>query len=44
QVRIKQALKELGMQAMSPVKEKLGDGYSYEEIRLVRAKMLREGE
>ncbi len=44
QHRIMQTLKELGMQAMSPVKEKLGDGYSYEEIRLVRAKMLREGE
>ena len=44
QRRIMQTLKELGMQAMSPVKEKLGDDYSYEEIRLVRAKMLREGE
>ncbi len=44
QQHIKQALKELGMQALSPVKEKLGDKYSYEEIRLVRAKMLREGE
>jgi ATP-dependent DNA helicase RecQ len=44
QQHIKQALKELGMQTMSPVKEKLGDKYSYEEIRLVRAKMMREGE
>jgi ATP-dependent DNA helicase RecQ len=44
QQRIMQTLKELGMQALSPVKEKLGDGYSYEEIRLVRAKMMREGE
>ena len=44
QQHIKQTLKELGMQAMSPVKEKLGDGYSYEEIRLVRAKMMCEGE
>jgi ATP-dependent DNA helicase RecQ len=44
QQRIAQTLKELGMQALSPVKEKLGDGYSYEEIRLVRAKMMRDGE
>ena len=44
QQRIIQTLKELGMQALSPVKEKLGDGYSYEEIRLVRAKMMCEGE
>ncbi len=44
QQHIKKTLKELGMQAMSPVKEKLGDSYSYEEIRLVRAKMMREGE
>ena len=44
QQRIMQTLKELGMQALSPVKEKLGDKYSYEEIRLVRAKMMREGE
>jgi ATP-dependent DNA helicase RecQ len=44
QQQIIQTLKELGMQALSPVKEKLGDRYSYEEIRLVRAKMMREGE
>ena len=44
QQHIKQALEELGMQALSPVKEKLGVGYSYEEIRLVMAKMMREGE
>ena len=44
QQHIKKTLKELGMQAMSPVKEKLGVKYSYEEIRLVRAKMMREGE
>jgi ATP-dependent DNA helicase RecQ len=44
QQRIIQTLKELGMQAMSPVKEKLGDKYSYEEIRLVRAKLMYEGE
>ena len=44
QRHIKQALRELGMQTLSPVKEKLGDEYSYEEIRLVRAKVIREGE
>ena len=44
QQQIIQTLKELGMEALSPVKEKLGDKYSYEEIRLVRAKMMREGE
>jgi len=44
QQHIKQALEELGMQALSPIKEKLGNGYSYEEIRLVRAKVIREGE
>ena len=44
QRHIKQALKELGMQALTPIKEKVGDGYSYEEIRLVRAKVIREGE
>ena len=44
QQHIKQALEELGMQTLSPVKEKLGDGYSYEEVRLVRAKMMYEGE
>ena len=44
QQRIMQTLRELGMQTLSPVKEKLGDKYSYEEIRLVRAKVIREGE
>ena len=44
QQRIVQTLKELDMQTLTPVKEKLGDRYSYEEIRLVRAKMIREGE
>ena len=44
QQHIQQALKELGMEVLSPVKEKLGDGYSYEEIRLVRAKMMYECE
>lgn len=40
QQRIRQALEELGMKFLIPVKEKLGEDYSYEEIRLVRAKML----
>src|SRR5574340_207368 len=43
QQRIRQTLKELGMKFLNPVKEKLGEGYSYEEIRLVRAKMVCEG-
>lgn len=42
QQHIIEAFKESGMQALSPVKEKLGEGYSYEEIRLVRAKMMAE--
>ncbi|MDN3512425.1 MAG: DNA helicase RecQ [Candidatus Jettenia sp. CY-1] len=40
QQHIKQTLEELGMKFMTPVKEKLGNDYSYEEIRLVRAKMM----
>jgi ATP-dependent DNA helicase RecQ len=40
QQHIKQALHELGMKFLNPVKEKLGDGYTYEEIRLVRARMM----
>lgn len=44
QQRIMQTLKEVGIYALSQVKEKLGDKYSYEEIRLVRAKMMRESE
>ena len=41
---IKQAFKELNSELLTPVKEKLGESYSYEEIRLARAKMLRDGE
>lgn len=44
QKHIKQTLEELGMETLTPVKEKLGSGYSYEEIRLVRAKMMCEYE
>jgi ATP-dependent DNA helicase RecQ len=32
-------LGELGMEALTPVKEKLGEEYSYDEIKLVRAKI-----
>src|SRR3972149_3913346 len=39
QLHIKHALEEQGAEFLSPVREKLGEGYSYEEIRLVRAKM-----
>ncbi len=42
QQHIRGVFKESGLQALSPVKEKLGEGYSYEEIRLVRAKMMAE--
>ena len=38
QLHIKHALEEQGAEFLNPVKEKLGEGYSYEEIRLVRAK------
>ncbi|MBN1349323.1 DNA helicase RecQ [candidate division KSB1 bacterium] len=40
QQRITCALQELGTASLSQVKEKLGDDVSYEEIRLMRAKML----
>ncbi|NUO08343.1 MAG: DNA helicase RecQ [Candidatus Brocadia sp.] len=42
QNRIRTIFNELGMERLTPAKEKLGDDYSYEEIRLVRAKMMRE--
>ena len=42
QQHIKQALKETCSEFLSPVKEKLGSAYSFEEIRLVRAKMMYE--
>ena len=38
QLYIRNALEEQGAEFLSPVKEKLGEGYSYAEIRLVRAK------
>lgn len=40
QQHIQQAFKELGMEVLSPVKEKLGNDYTYEEIRMVRAKIM----
>jgi ATP-dependent DNA helicase RecQ len=39
QQRIRTVLGELGMEALTPVKEKLGEEYSYDEIKLVRAKI-----
>jgi len=33
-------IEKLDMEALSPVKEKLGEEYSYDEIKLVRAKMM----
>ena len=44
QERIKQAYKELGTYLLTPVKERLGEEYSYEELRLIRATMARKGE
>ena len=34
---IAQALEDVGDDLLKPVREHLGDAYSYEEIRLVRA-------
>ena len=39
QEMIHQCMQNLGTQALTPIKENLGDGYSYDEIRIVRAKM-----
>lgn len=44
QNRIKQAFKELGTELLTPVKERLGEEYSYDELRLVRATIGRESE
>lgn len=43
QVMIASVLDEKGTERLKPAKEALGDGFSYEEIRLVRAKMLSRG-
>jgi ATP-dependent DNA helicase RecQ len=34
-------LLELGAQSLKPIKEKLGDNFTYGEIRLVRARMMK---
>ncbi|MCF6148167.1 MAG: DNA helicase RecQ [Candidatus Kuenenia sp.] len=40
QQHIRAAIEKLGVEALSPVKELLGEGYSYDEIKLVRAEMM----
>ena len=37
---IQNVITEVGDEFLSPIKEKLGEGYSYDEIRLVRAAMM----
>jgi ATP-dependent DNA helicase RecQ len=41
---ISSAIFEMGGETLKPIKEKLGDNYSYGEIRIVRAKMKRKNE
>jgi len=41
---IRNMLAEVGDEFLSPIKEKLGEGNSYDEIRLVRAAMTVENE
>jgi ATP-dependent DNA helicase RecQ len=36
---IEQAIQAVGADRLNPIREKLGDSYSYEEIKLVRAKL-----
>ncbi len=36
---IEQAIRTVGADRLTPIREQLGDGYSYEEIKLVRAKL-----
>lgn len=43
QERIRQTFKEIGTTLLTPVKERLGEEYSYEDLRLVRATMARSG-
>jgi len=38
---ISSAVLEMGGETLKPIKERLGDNYSYGEIRIVRAKMKR---
>ena len=42
-MRIQDALHKVGDNRLTPVKELLGDDYSYEEIRLVRAFIIQQG-
>ncbi|MEK6622133.1 MAG: helix-turn-helix domain-containing protein, partial [Planctomycetota bacterium] len=42
QQRIKQVCLEMDTELLTPLKEKLGEDYSYEEIRLVRAQLIME--
>ncbi len=42
QEMIVQAIQEIGEISLKPIKEKLGDNFSYEEIKLVRAWLRRE--
>ncbi len=39
QTAIAQAINTVGADRLTPIREHLGDGYSYEEIKLVRAKL-----
>ena len=40
QKTIQEAIADMGGEFLSPIKEKLGDGYLYEDIKLVRAVMM----
>ncbi len=40
---ISSAILELGGESLKPIKDRLGDNYSYGEIRLVRARMTKKG-
>jgi ATP-dependent DNA helicase RecQ len=41
--KIESAFNERGTQFLAPVREALGEGYSYEELRLVRLHLRRRG-
>jgi ATP-dependent DNA helicase RecQ len=42
QEAIRQAFIQIGMEKLKPIKEALGEEFSYEELQLVRAKMAAE--
>lgn len=44
QEKIKETMLDLGFEMLRPVKERLGDDFSYEELRLVRARVLLDQE